>query len=118
MSEKMKITTTEVVESECTGARIVQVIETKFARGSDEVDNPVRMVRQYWSVEGELLAEAEETATARRSLTEQYRAALNRLKFLQRHMEQAGIDVSGICGDPEPEAETSARNHGGSREHL
>lgn len=117
MSEKMKITTTEVVESECTGAKIVQVIETKFARGSDEADNPVRMVRQYWSVEGELLAEAEETAAGRRPLKEQYRAALHRLKFLQRHVERAGIDVSGICGDPEPEAETSARNHGEFREH-
>jgi hypothetical protein len=40
-------------------ARVIQVIETTLERrgsGKDESD-PLRIVRQYWSLEGELLAE-------------------------------------------------------------
>lgn len=40
----------------CRSARVVQVIETVSLRG-DGSDDPVREVRQYWSFEGELLAE-------------------------------------------------------------
>lgn len=39
------------------GARITQVIETTITRRGDGVNTPVRLVTQYWSPEGELLAE-------------------------------------------------------------
>lgn len=43
------------------GARVIQVIETDLQRrgsGKDE-HSPIRVVRQYWSLEGELLAEVD-----------------------------------------------------------
>lgn len=37
-------------------ARVVQVIETLVTVGrGDTIDDPVRVVRQYWSLDGELL---------------------------------------------------------------
>jgi hypothetical protein len=38
-------------------ARVVQVIETTLTRRGDGADTPIRIVHQYWSLEGELLAE-------------------------------------------------------------
>jgi hypothetical protein len=38
-------------------ARVIQVIETKALCGSGTVDDPVFIISQYWSMEGELLAE-------------------------------------------------------------
>ena len=38
-------------------ARVIQVIETKSNRGKGTLDDLSRQVVQYWSVEGELLAE-------------------------------------------------------------
>lgn len=38
-------------------ARLIQVIETKAARGAGTDEQPVRIVRQYWTPEGEFLAE-------------------------------------------------------------
>lgn len=44
-------------------ARLIEVIETTLMRrGSGSVDNPVRMVRQYWTTDGEMLAEVDEFA--------------------------------------------------------
>lgn len=46
-------------------ARVIQVIETDLTRrgsGKDESD-PIRVVRQYWSLEGELLAEVDQGQT-------------------------------------------------------
>jgi hypothetical protein len=43
------------------GARVIQVVETDLGRrgsGKDEGD-PIRVIRQYWSVDGELLAEVD-----------------------------------------------------------
>lgn len=42
-------------------ARVIQVIETKLLRrGSGESnDDPIRIVTQYWTLEGELLAEVD-----------------------------------------------------------
>lgn len=41
-------------------ARVIQVIETKAARGSGEsAADPCRIVRQYWGFDGELLAESD-----------------------------------------------------------
>jgi len=37
-------------------ARVIQVIETKTARGSGTPDDPVRQVTEYWSLDGEKLA--------------------------------------------------------------
>ena len=42
----------------CDSARVISVIETKAARGSGTTgDDPVREVTEYWSLEGEKLAE-------------------------------------------------------------
>ena len=38
-------------------AKVIQVIETVSARGAGTPENPCRIVHQYWSLEGELLAE-------------------------------------------------------------
>lgn len=38
-------------------ARVIQVIETKSARGSGEPGQPSRTVTEYWSLDGEKLAE-------------------------------------------------------------
>lgn len=44
-------------------ARIIEVIETKSARGSGKTnEDPCRIVIQYWSVKGELLAENDPAA--------------------------------------------------------
>ncbi|MCI9507664.1 MAG: carboxypeptidase [Oscillospiraceae bacterium] len=40
-------------------ARVIQIIETIAARGSGSSEQPSRMVTQYWSLEGKLLAEAD-----------------------------------------------------------
>ena len=39
------------------GAKAVLVIETEALRGCGTEDDPCRIVRQYWSLEGELLAQ-------------------------------------------------------------
>ena len=38
-------------------AKVSQVIETRSARGSGSENQPIRIVIQYWSLEGDLLAE-------------------------------------------------------------
>lgn len=38
-------------------AKVIQVIETISTRGKGTEENPCRIVHQYWSLEGELLAE-------------------------------------------------------------
>ena len=38
-------------------AKVIQVIETRSARGSGSENQPIRIVMQYWSLEGDLLAE-------------------------------------------------------------
>jgi len=38
-------------------ARVMHVIETFDRRGRGTQDDPVRMVRQFWSLEGDLLME-------------------------------------------------------------
>lgn len=38
-------------------ARVIQVIEIKSARGSGATEQPVRIVTEYWSLDGKKLAE-------------------------------------------------------------
>lgn len=38
-------------------AKVIQVIETKAAKGNGTLEQPSRIVTQYWSLGGELLAE-------------------------------------------------------------
>ncbi len=38
-------------------ARVIQVIETKSARGSGTAEQPARIVTEYWSMSGKKLAE-------------------------------------------------------------
>ena len=40
-------------------ARVIQVIETKSARGSGEPEQPSRIVTEYWSMDGKKLAESD-----------------------------------------------------------
>lgn len=44
-------------------ARVIEVIETVSIRGSGSEEDPVRKVFQYWSTDGELLAEKDEFPT-------------------------------------------------------
>lgn len=41
----------------CDSARVIPVIETQSARGSGAVDQPTRVVVEYWSLDGKKLAE-------------------------------------------------------------
>lgn len=41
----------------CDSARVIAVIETESARGSGSTDQPTRIVKEYWSLDGEKLAE-------------------------------------------------------------
>ena len=38
-------------------AKVIEVIIVKAGRGTGTVEDPFRIVRQYWSLEGDLLAE-------------------------------------------------------------
>ena len=40
-------------------ARVIPVIEMVVVKGKGTLDDPVRMVEQYWDFEGNFLAEAE-----------------------------------------------------------
>lgn len=40
-------------------AKVIQVIETKSSRGSGEIDQPVRIVYEYWTLDGMKLAESD-----------------------------------------------------------
>ena len=37
--------------------RVISVVETESLRGNGEYMNPIRTVRSYWTLEGDLLAE-------------------------------------------------------------
>ena len=41
-------------------AKVIPVIRTVSRRGSETKERPLRWVTQYWSLEGELLAEKED----------------------------------------------------------
>lgn len=38
-------------------ARVIEVIETKALKGQGTKENPVRIVTQYWDLQGDLLSE-------------------------------------------------------------
>ena len=40
-------------------ARIIQVIVTKLLRRGDGVKTPIRIITQYWTLDGKLLAEVD-----------------------------------------------------------
>jgi hypothetical protein len=44
-------------EGKAMSARLIEVIEVFIHRGENDVANPHRLVAQYWSKEGKLLAE-------------------------------------------------------------
>lgn len=44
----------------CDSAKVIQVIETKSARGAGTTEQPSRMVTQYWSLDGQFLAEIDD----------------------------------------------------------
>ena len=45
------------------GARVIRVIETKALRGIGTEADPCRIVIQYWSFDGKLLAENDQKET-------------------------------------------------------
>lgn len=46
----------------CDSAKVIQVIQTKSARGAGTKNQPCRIVTEYWSLEGQKLAEADSQA--------------------------------------------------------
>ena len=44
-------------------AKVIQVIETKSSRGSGKLEQPCRTVTEYWSLDGEKLAERDPIET-------------------------------------------------------
>lgn len=50
-------------------AKVIQVIETEEKRGEGIADDPIRCVMQYWSLDGELLAENDPLKAGRPSPT-------------------------------------------------
>lgn len=40
-------------------AEVIQVIRTTLTRRGDGKDDPIRSITQYWSLDGELLAEVD-----------------------------------------------------------
>ena len=44
-------------------AKVISVIETKSARGSGIPEQPARIVTEYWSLDGEKLAESDPIST-------------------------------------------------------
>lgn len=46
-------------------ARVIQVIETKALCGAGTDEDPCRCITQYWSMEGDLLAESDPVLTCR-----------------------------------------------------
>ena len=40
-------------------AKVIQVIETQTARGAGTLDQPTRIVKEYWTLDGEKLAESD-----------------------------------------------------------
>ena len=38
------------------GVKVIQVVEVVYIRGKGIDDDPVRQMKQYWSLDGELLA--------------------------------------------------------------
>jgi len=45
-------------------AKLIQVIQTESMRGKGEGESPLRRVIEYWSLEGELLAESDPLSIA------------------------------------------------------
>ena len=56
MEKNMEINTNN--KSGTLEAKVVLVIETKSTKGCGTKDNPMKIVRQYWSLKGELLPES------------------------------------------------------------
>lgn len=50
-------------------AKVIQVIEVELKRGKGVEDDPIRGVLQYWSLDGDLLAENDPVVTDRPSET-------------------------------------------------
>jgi len=44
------------------GAKLTQVIETDLTRYGNGKDSPIRLIKQIWSTEGELIAEIDPSA--------------------------------------------------------
>lgn len=47
----------------CDSAKVIQVIKTEAARGAGTIEQPARRVTQYWSLDGEFLAEVDDLPT-------------------------------------------------------
>ena len=52
-----------------TGARVIDVIETQLLSKGDSENNDFRIVKQYWTIDGKLLAEVDPVPDHERQLT-------------------------------------------------
>ena len=80
----MTITTTTVTEAECCSAKVIQVIETRFARETGDEEDTLQIIKQYWSLDGELLAEVEKKVE--RSAQKMLEREKRRLEAYRQHV--------------------------------
>ena len=64
-------------------ARVIQVVETKALAGLGTAEDPCRWLIQYWSFEGELLAENDPAKCEEPSGMQALRSALSQSNLLQ-----------------------------------
>lgn len=53
-------TSADTANGDC--ARLIEVIETTIARRGNGKDDPIRIITQYWTLDGALLAEVDPAA--------------------------------------------------------
>ena len=63
--------------------RVIEVIETTLTRRGDGKDAPVRVIRQYWSKGGELLAEVDPSPDHLREIAKHQEAGKAALRLLR-----------------------------------
>jgi len=49
--------------------RVIEVVETTLTRRGNGKDTPIRIITQYWSKDGELLAERDPSPDEERTIT-------------------------------------------------
>jgi len=63
-------------------AKVIQVIETTLTRRGNGKDTPIRIVTEYWSLDGRLLVESDPCVKVNKPLSEAEKSALDRAKIL------------------------------------
>ena len=63
-------------------AKVIQVIETTLLKRGNGKDTPVRIITQYWSIDGRLLAEVDPCIKEKQPLNKAEIMAVDRVKIL------------------------------------